>query len=106
MEERKGGRVDCKKGGKAAGYEGPAAIFKALSDANRLAIVTMLREEGEICACRLLERLDVTQPTLSYHMKSLCACGLVSCRKDGRWMHYSLDDEALEAALRVLSDRP
>lgn len=78
--------------------ENLAGIFKALSDANRLRIVEMLREsEGEVCACKLLDQLDVTQPTLSYHMKALCSCGLVACRKDGRWSHYSLNEASVLA---------
>ena len=47
-----------------------AEVFKALSDANRLKILSML-SSGEICACRILEALDITQPTLSHHMKIL-----------------------------------
>lgn len=70
-------------------------IFKAMSDANRLRILTML-SSGEICACRILEALDITQPTLSHHMKILCGCGLVSVRKEGQWSYYSLNRSRLE----------
>lgn len=69
-------------------------IFKALSDANRLKIVKMLIK-GEKCACKLLEEFQITQPTLSHHMKQLCDCGLVKARKAGRWMHYSLNEEVV-----------
>lgn len=67
-----------------------ALICKALGDPNRLKIVMML-SDGEKCACRLLERFSITQPTLSHHMKILCECGLVTSRKEGKWNHYSLD---------------
>ena len=67
-----------------------ALLFKALADTNRLMIVDML-SCGELCACKILEGLKITQPTLSHHMKILCDCGLVSSRKDGKWTHYSLD---------------
>lgn len=70
------------------------AVFKALSDENRLRIVRALAAGGETCACEFLKELDVTQPTLSHHMKVLCSCGLVACRKDGRWCHYSIAPEA------------
>ncbi|MCI7767963.1 MAG: metalloregulator ArsR/SmtB family transcription factor [Oscillospiraceae bacterium] len=70
------------------------AIFKALGDSTRLHIVHML-SEGELCACKILERLEITQPTLSHHMKILCECGLVKARKDGKWSHYSLSCRAL-----------
>ena len=67
------------------------AVFKALADAWRLAIVHRLERDGEVCACNLLDGLDISQPTLSHHMKVLCDSGLVRCRKDSRWCHYSVD---------------
>ena len=63
-----------------------ALICRALGDHNRLEIVSML-SGGEKCACKLLEKFDITQPTLSHHMKILCACGLVNARRDGKWNH-------------------
>jgi ArsR family transcriptional regulator len=65
-------------------------ICKALGDSNRLQIVQML-SDGEKCACKLLEHFEITQPTLSHHMKILCECGLVQVRRDGKWSHYSLN---------------
>ena len=70
-------------------------LFKALADVNRLMIVEML-SRGELCACRILERFNITQPTLSHHMKILCGCGLVNARKQGKWMYYSLNSENIE----------
>lgn len=64
-------------------------IFKALGDDIRLQIVLMLTK-GEMCACKILERFEITQPTLSHHMKILCSCGLVKVRKEGKWSYYSL----------------
>jgi len=69
-------------------YKEHAQQFKALSDPNRLKIMSML-SNGELCACRILEALKITQPTLSHHMNCLCECRLVKCRKDGKWMYYS-----------------
>ena len=66
------------------------AIFKALSDANRLIIFEML-SCCELCACDILEKFNITQPTLSHHMKILCGCGLVNARKHGKCMFYSLN---------------
>jgi len=71
-----------------------ALIFKALGDENRLQIVRML-SGGEKCACKLLEQFVITQPTLSHHMKILCDCGLVDVRREGKWSHYSLNDDML-----------
>lgn len=70
-----------------------AQVFKTLGDENRLRIIRRICCNGEVCACDLLEDLDVTQPTLSHHMKLLRDCGLVEVRKEGRWMHYSLNTQ-------------
>ena len=75
-----------------------AVICKALGDSNRLQIVQML-SDGEKCGCKLLEAFEITQPTLSHHMKILCECGLVNDRKEGKWHYYSLNN----AVLRMLS---
>lgn len=66
-----------------------ALVFKALGDENRIRILKMLHG-GEKCACKLLEELNIRQPTLSHHMKILCDAGLVTGRKEGKWMHYSI----------------
>lgn len=71
-----------------------ALIFKALGDNTRLQIVQML-SGGEMCACKILERFEITQPTLSHHMKILCECGLVTARREGKWSHYSLSCDTL-----------
>ena len=73
-----------------------ALICRALGDSNRLKIVQML-SDGEKCACKLLEAFEITQPTLSHHMKILCDCGLVDTQKVGKWSHYSLSCETLTA---------
>ena len=78
-------------------------VFKALSDRNRLNIVDMLSCE-ELCACMILEKFQITQPTLSHHMKTLCDCGLVNGRKEGRWMYYSLDEKAVTGFLTFLTE--
>lgn len=83
-------------------FEKYAAIYKALGDATRLEIVRML-ESGAMCACNILERFDITQPTLSYHMKILQACGLVESRKQGTWIHYSLNEDMLKKSIVFLN---
>ena len=77
-------------------YKNEALYFKALADETRLEIIEMLKS-GELCACRILENFDITQPTLSYHMKILQECGLVNGRRDGAWMRYSLNAESMKA---------
>ena len=74
-----------------------AMIFKAFCDENRIKIIKRLRS-GEKCACKLLEEIDVSQPTLSHHMKILCDAGIVNGRKEGKWMHYSISAEGIKQA--------
>ena len=78
-------------------------IFKALCDENRVKILRIL-QNGELCACHLLEALNLSQPTLSHHMKVLCDSGLVVGRKDGKWMHYSISEEGTEIAVKALRE--
>ncbi len=77
--------------------EKAARAFKALGDDNRLRIIELIASQGEMCACRILDELDIAQPTLSHHMKLLKDAGLVKARKQGRWMHYSMDRSMLES---------
>ena len=80
-----------------------ALICKALGDSKRLQIVQML-SDGEKCGCKLLEAFDITQPTLSHHMKILCECGLVNDRKEGKWHHYSLNCETLQGFKKFIEN--
>lgn len=64
-------------------------ICKALGDPKRLKIISLLTT-GEQCACKLLKEFNITQPTLSHHMKILSEADLVSSRKEGKWTYYSI----------------
>lgn len=77
-------------------------IFKALADETRLKIVELLGS-GELCACKILENFNITQPTLSYHMKSLCDSGLVEGKRDGAWMRYSLNIDVFESVRNLFT---
>ena len=79
-----------------------ALLCRALGDSNRLQIVQTL-SGGEKCACKLLEQFEITQPTLSHHMKTLCECGLVDVRKESKWSYYSLNCETLQAFQQFIS---
>ena len=78
-------------------------IGKALSDENRVKILQMLTD-GERCGCKLLEAFEITQPTLSHHMKILCDSGLVDARKDGKWSHYSVNRDVIREFGNYISD--
>ena len=82
-------------------YAQNALLFKALGDKNRLQIVDML-SCGEKCGCHLLERFNITQPTLSHHMKILCDSGLVNAKKNGKMIMYSLNSRSIEGFKRCL----
>ncbi len=79
-----------------------ASNLKALSDANRLRIIELLKHEEELCACRLFEQLEISQSTLSHHMAILCNAHLVQARRDGRWVRYRLDKEVLTELANAL----
>ena len=76
-------------------YKRTAILFKAFCDENRLQILSLL-QNGEKCACKLLEEMQITQPTLSHHMKILCDAGIVVARKEGKWMHYSISEDGIQ----------
>ena len=88
----------------ASGYREVARVFKALADENRLRILDLLCS-GEKCACELLEDLQISQSTLSHHMKLLCDAGIVYGRKDGKWVYYSIQDEGVERVQALLAQK-
>jgi ArsR family transcriptional regulator, arsenate/arsenite/antimonite-responsive transcriptional repressor len=69
-------------------------LFHALSDRTRLSILQRLRL-GERCVCDLTDALDAAQSRLSFHLKVLKDAGLVTDRRDGRWMYYTLNTDTL-----------
>jgi len=78
-------RLDCARASR---------LFHALSDETRLQILERLRA-GERCVCELTDALDAAQSRLSFHLKVLKDAGLVSDRREGRWMYYTMNPEAL-----------
>lgn len=84
-------------------FEQEAKVFKAFCDPNRLKILDILKT-GEHCACKFLEILDVSQSTLSHHMKILTDTKVVNVRKDGKWSHYSLSNDGIEKVIEYLKN--
>lgn len=76
-------------------YSDYAKVFKALGEPKRIMILDML-SNGELCACMILQEFEMSQSTLSHHMKLLCKSGLVNSREEGKWTYYSLNPEAIE----------
>lgn len=84
----------------AAEAKDKARILKALSDPNRLRLLSIVKagNRGEACVCDLTEPLDLGQPTVSHHLKILVDAGLLAREQRGTWAYYSLVPGALEAA--------
>ncbi len=72
-------------------------LFHALSDGTRLSILQRLRF-GERCVCDMTDALDAAQSRLSFHLKVLKDAGLITDRREGRWMYYTLSPETLAQA--------
>jgi ArsR family transcriptional regulator, arsenate/arsenite/antimonite-responsive transcriptional repressor len=79
-------------------------VFRALADPVRLELLAHVAAHGPICVCHLEERLGYTQSRVSKHLGTLRRAGLVRSRRDGTWVYYELDDNALELAGSFLSD--
>jgi ArsR family transcriptional regulator len=80
-----------------------AAGFHALSDTTRIEILNLLRD-GERCVCELMDTLDAAQSRLSFHLRVLKEAGLVTDRREGRWVYYTIDAGTLATLKEFLSD--
>ena len=70
--------------------------LQALADETRLQIIYLLMVNGEMCVCNFMPLLNLAQSNVSFHLKTLKYAGLITSRKEGRWMYYSLNRKALE----------
>ena len=71
-------------------------LLQAAADQNRLAILRRLSEEGEVCACEFTSSCDVSQPTVSHHLRVLRDAGWLASERRGTWIWYSLRPSAVE----------
>lgn len=83
-------------------YKNIANNFKAFCDYNRLLILDQLIE-GEKCSCDLLENLNISRSTLSHHMNILVNSGVVNERKEGVWIHYSINIDGIQFSKNFLA---
>lgn len=79
-----------------------ASRFKALADPARVAIVNRLAGAGEVCVCAFVDELDLSQPTVSHHLRVLREAGLVEADRRGTWAYYRLVPEAIGALAGAL----
>jgi len=77
-------------------------IFKALSDETRLRIIKLLGQ-GELCVCDITAALDMVQPKVSFHLSALKEAGLIKDRKQGKWIHYSVNEKDMFRRMLILS---
>ena len=82
-----------------------ARVFKALADPVRLRLFSMIAsyEGGEVCVCNLTDAFDVTQPTISHHLKVLRDAGLTDSQRRGTWVYYRVRPEALARLSELLA---
>jgi len=87
-----------------ASAAGLAQVFKALGDPVRLRLVSLIgaREGGEVCVCDLTSAFDLSQPTISHHLKVLREAGLIESERRGTWVYYRLVPAALERMAGLL----
>jgi len=77
-------------------------IFKALSDETRLRILKLL-ENGELCVCDIVAAFNMVQPKISFHLGVLKEAGLIKDRKQGKWIHYRIDDSDIFIRFMIIS---
>ena len=84
---------------------GLAQVFKALGDPVRLRLVSLIgaHQGGEVCVCDLTAAFDLTQPTISHHLKVLREAGIIDSERRGTWVYYWLVPTALERMSALLS---
>lgn len=81
-------------------------VLKALADPTRLELVRLLaRQPGPTCVCDLVDRFDLSQPTISHHLKILRDAGLVTSTRRGIWSFYALDPRGLDRVRELTQDR-
>nr|WP_227462654.1 MULTISPECIES: metalloregulator ArsR/SmtB family transcription factor [Nocardia] len=82
-------------------------MFKALADPVRLRVLSAIaaRAGGEACVCDVSDGLDVTQPTVSHHLKVLREAGLVTSERRASWVYYRVIPEALQRLSDLLADQ-
>src|SRR5215469_16381647 len=84
--------------------EALAGTFKALADPTRVAIVNRLTTAEAVCVCDLTAAFDLSQPTISHHLKILRDAGLVDAERRGTWAYYRLVPDAIEALRGVFGE--
>lgn len=98
--------ADCslKEGDPLQSNTATTLIFQALSDQSRLKIIDLLSCHS-LCGCQILKTLRISQPTLSYHLKLMIDCGMISGRRDGSMVIYTLNRDLFDQIMAYLDER-
>lgn len=103
------GMVECCPALAVAALDEPqavrlAAMFKALADPVRLRLLSLVASHpgGQACVCEISTSFDVSQPTISHHLKVLRSVGLLDCERRGTWVYYWVIPSALQQLSAVL----
>lgn len=78
-------------------------LFKAFTDENRIEIIKLLIK-GESCGCTIIDKLPITQPTMSYHLNILNQAGLTNCKREGNWKKHYIDYKKIDEMINFLKD--
>ena len=81
-----------------------AAVLKSLADPTRLKIIYLLKN-GELCVCQILEAIDKSQSTISHHLNMMKKEGVLSARKQGKWIYYKLANENIIDSLEEIFEK-
>jgi ArsR family transcriptional regulator len=87
----------------AKNLEQALRLFRALGDETRLRLIDRLRQ-GEQCVCDLTDELETGQSRLSFHLKTLKDAGVVTDRRDGRWVYYALNPDVFEVLEGIVGE--
>lgn len=81
----------------------PVQFYKCLADETRLRCLLLIMDQQELCVCELMQALDESQPKISRHLAQLRNCGLLTDKRQGQWVFYSINSELAEWAISILS---
>jgi ArsR family transcriptional regulator, arsenate/arsenite/antimonite-responsive transcriptional repressor len=87
-----------------SGAERTAAVFKALADPTRLAILRAISRTREACECNIVPAFELSQPTISYHIKVLREAGLLTSERRGQWVYHRVNHRVVMDAIGQLAD--
>jgi len=86
--------------------EATASLFKALADPHRVKILNLLANSRDpVCVCDITDSMELSQPTVSFHLKKLVSAGLLNREERGTWSYYSIDGDALKDLDRIFQTK-